>query len=101
MPVNSSMTLSIEYCLLKKFISVCLSAINMSSSIALGKFIRPSMYDLNIVTPIVQECLCALVVDESEEVSTSAQEFLEFLFSSYGRYNLKIDVAEMLSRSEL
>ncbi|KAI4374634.1 hypothetical protein MLD38_012606 [Melastoma candidum] len=44
------------------------------------------------------ECLCALVVDDSEEVSSSAQEILQFLFSCSGRYNLKDDGAEMLSR---
>ncbi|PON90723.1 Coatomer beta subunit [Trema orientale] len=44
------------------------------------------------------ECLCALVVDDCEEVSAVAQEFLENSFSSTGRSFLEDDVAEIFSR---
>ena len=46
----------------------------------------------------MQECLCALVVDDSEEVSAAAQEFLEISFSSIGKNYLEDDVAQIFSR---
>lgn len=46
----------------------------------------------------LQECLCALVVDDSEEVSAAAQEFLENSFSSIGKNYLVDDVTEIFSR---
>lgn len=48
----------------------------------------------------MQECLCALVIDNDEEVSTAAQEFLEHSFSSNGKKQLEQDVAEIFSRFE-
>lgn len=48
--------------------------------------------------PFMQECLCALVVDDSVEVSAGAQEFLENLFSSIEDNQLEHDVAQMFSR---
>ncbi|XP_024019137.1 uncharacterized protein LOC21399286 isoform X2 [Morus notabilis] len=44
------------------------------------------------------ECVCALVVDESEEVSAAAQEFLEHSFSSIGNKQLEQDVADIFNR---
>ncbi|GMN56495.1 hypothetical protein TIFTF001_025616 [Ficus carica] len=44
------------------------------------------------------ECLCTLVVDDAEEVSAAAQEFLEHSFSSVGKKQLARDVAEIFSR---
>lgn len=49
----------------------------------------------------MQECLCVLVVDDSEEISASAQEFLRYLFSFGGIETVERDIAEMLSRFEL
>ncbi|XP_056163180.1 uncharacterized protein LOC115689602 [Syzygium oleosum] len=47
---------------------------------------------------LLLECLCVLVVDDSEEISASAQEFLRYLFS-FGRIEtVERDIAEMLSR---
>ncbi|XP_038690270.1 uncharacterized protein LOC119989047 [Tripterygium wilfordii] len=44
------------------------------------------------------ECLFVLVVDESEEVSSSAQHFLEVLSSSSGKHSVESDVAEIFGR---
>ena len=46
----------------------------------------------------MQECLCALVVDDSEEVSAAAQEFLENSLLSGGKTQLQLDIAEIFSR---
>lgn len=46
----------------------------------------------------MQECLCVLVVDASEEVSASAQEFLDYLFSLSGKIHFEDDIAEIFSR---
>lgn len=46
----------------------------------------------------MQECLCVLIVDDFEEVSAPAQEFLECLFSSSGKHHVQHDVAEIFSR---
>ncbi|KAI3414905.1 uncharacterized protein J3R85_015707 [Psidium guajava] len=47
---------------------------------------------------LLLECLCVLVVDESEEISSSAQEFLRYLFSFSRIETVECDIAEMLSR---
>ncbi|CAN0905959.1 TELO2-interacting protein 1 homolog [Linum grandiflorum] len=44
------------------------------------------------------ECLFVLVVDDSEDVAGSAQEFLEFLFSSRGKHSVKADIAQIFAR---
>lgn len=46
---------------------------------------------------IIQECTCVLVCDDSEEVSSVAQEFFGYLFSS-NREHLEHDVAAIFSR---
>lgn len=46
----------------------------------------------------LQECLCLLVVDDSEEVASSAQEFLEYLLSSNGKEHIEHDIMEILNR---
>lgn len=46
----------------------------------------------------LQECLCLLVVDDSEEVASSAQEFLECLFSSDRKEHVEHDIMEILNR---
>lgn len=45
----------------------------------------------------MQETLFVLVVDDSEEVSAAAQEFLEYSFAS-GKDQLEHDVAEIFCR---
>ncbi|KAF7808337.1 TELO2-interacting protein 1 like [Senna tora] len=44
------------------------------------------------------ECLCALVVDDSDDVSSTAQEFLEYLFSQNWKSLLECDATEIFSR---
>ncbi|KAI4297078.1 hypothetical protein L6164_036986 [Bauhinia variegata] len=44
------------------------------------------------------ECLCALVVDDSEDVSATAQEFLGYLFSQIRKPLIERDAAEIFSR---
>ncbi|GJZ39114.1 TELO2-interacting protein 1 [Tanacetum coccineum] len=47
---------------------------------------------------MLQECLCALVCDDDEEVSEAAHMFLESLFSSSGRHHLQRDFADIFNR---
>ncbi|KAM6570546.1 hypothetical protein CsatB_018531 [Cannabis sativa] len=44
------------------------------------------------------ECLCALVVDDSVEVSAAAQEFLENSFTTIGKNYLEDDLTQIFSR---
>ncbi|XVE98976.1 hypothetical protein REPUB_Repub03eG0156200 [Reevesia pubescens] len=44
------------------------------------------------------ECLCVLVVDDSEEISAAAQEFMEYLFSASWKHHVEHDVAAIFSR---
>ncbi|XP_062115745.1 uncharacterized protein LOC133829920 [Humulus lupulus] len=44
------------------------------------------------------ECLCALVVDDSVEVSAAAQDFLENSFMSIGKKYLEDDLTQIFSR---
>ncbi|KAE8699110.1 E3 ubiquitin-protein ligase RGLG2-like [Hibiscus syriacus] len=44
------------------------------------------------------ECLCALVIDESEEISAAAQDFMEYLFSASGKHHVEHDIAVIFSR---
>ncbi|OMO55316.1 hypothetical protein CCACVL1_27310 [Corchorus capsularis] len=44
------------------------------------------------------ECLCVLVVDDSEEISAAAQEFMEYLFSGSQKLHVEHDVAAIFSR---
>lgn len=46
----------------------------------------------------MQECLCALAIDESEDVSFTAQEFLEYLFCITGNDQLQHDLAKIFVR---
>ncbi|XWS27539.1 hypothetical protein CRYUN_Cryun26dG0124500 [Craigia yunnanensis] len=46
----------------------------------------------------MQRCLCVLVVDDFEEISTSAQEFMEYMFSASGKHHVEHDVAVNFSR---
>ncbi|XP_031381472.1 uncharacterized protein LOC116196072 isoform X2 [Punica granatum] len=55
-------------------------------------------YSLKESRVMLLECLCVLVVDDSEEVAASAQEFLEYLFSSNKTLNVEHDIVEILSR---
>ncbi|KAI8553188.1 hypothetical protein RHMOL_Rhmol06G0324600 [Rhododendron molle] len=45
------------------------------------------------------ECLCVLVCDDSESVSSTAQIFLRSLFSSNKKHHVQCDFAEIFSRS--
>lgn len=47
---------------------------------------------------LLLECLCVLVVDDSEEISASSQKFLRCLFSSGRIETVERDIAEMLNR---
>ncbi|KAL7592269.1 hypothetical protein Lser_V15G33916 [Lactuca serriola] len=44
------------------------------------------------------ECLCALVSDEDEEVSSAAQMFLGNLFSSSGKHHIERDLVDIFNR---
>lgn len=52
----------------------------------------------NISLILMQECLCALVVDDSEEISAAAQDFMEYLFSASGKHYVEHDIAAIFSR---
>ncbi|GKV29316.1 hypothetical protein SLEP1_g38253 [Rubroshorea leprosula] len=47
---------------------------------------------------LLKECLCVLVVDDTEEIAAAAQEFMEYLFSSTGKHFVEHDIAEIFSR---
>ncbi|XP_065863276.1 uncharacterized protein [Euphorbia lathyris] len=55
-------------------------------------------YNLKQSRLMLLECLFLLVVDDSEEVSSRAQHFLEFLFSSSGKHRVQHDIAEIFTR---
>jgi hypothetical protein len=47
---------------------------------------------------MIQECLCALAVDDSDDVSSTAQDFLECLFSQSWKSRIEHDAAEIFIR---
>lgn len=47
---------------------------------------------------MMQECVCTLVVDDSDEVSVAAQEFLDHLFSERAKYHVESDITKIFSR---
>ena len=53
---------------------------------------------IHVILLQMQECLCVLVCDDSEEVSAAAQSFLEYLFSSSDKHHIERDFAEIFSR---
>ncbi|KAJ7954596.1 ARM repeat superfamily protein [Quillaja saponaria] len=55
-------------------------------------------YTMKDSRQMLLECLCLLVVDESEDLSALAQEFLENLFSRNGDPLIGCDVAKIFSR---
>ncbi|XP_058218097.1 uncharacterized protein LOC131329059 isoform X2 [Rhododendron vialii] len=56
-------------------------------------------YTLKDSRLMLLECLCVLVCDDSEEVSSTAQIFLRSLFSSNKKHHVQCDFAEIFSRS--
>ena len=46
----------------------------------------------------MQECLCALAIDDSEDVSFTAQGFLEYLFWITQNHQLQLDIAKIFVR---
>ncbi|WCJ23816.1 ARM repeat superfamily protein [Euphorbia peplus] len=55
-------------------------------------------YTLKQSRLMLLECLFLLVVDDSEEVSSHAQDLLEILFSSSGKHQIQHDIAEIFTR---
>lgn len=47
---------------------------------------------------MMQECVCTLAVDDSDEVSVAAQEFLDDLFSESTKYHVESDIIKIFSR---
>lgn len=47
---------------------------------------------------LMQECLCILVCDDSEEVSLSAEAFFRYLHSSQGKHHIKHDFSQIFRR---
>nr|GEW58269.1 ARM repeat superfamily protein [Tanacetum cinerariifolium] len=54
-------------------------------------------YTLKESRLMLQECLCALVCDDDEEVSEASHMFLESLFSSSGRHHLQYDFTDIFN----
>lgn len=46
----------------------------------------------------MQECLCILVCDDSEDVSLAAQAFFRYLHSSHGKHHIKHDFTQIFRR---
>lgn len=63
--------------------------------------LKCTLVDANSDRKLLQECLCVLVVDDSEEVSAPAQEFIGYLFSSSAKHHVQHDIAEIFSRFAL
>ncbi|XP_073223628.1 uncharacterized protein [Cicer arietinum] len=55
-------------------------------------------YTLGDCRLMLLECLCALAVDESDDVSSTAQDFLECLFSPNWKSRIEHDAAEIFIR---
>lgn len=47
---------------------------------------------------MMQECVCTLAVDDSDEVSVAAQEFLDHLFSESTKNHVESDIKKIFSR---
>ncbi|KAL0732056.1 hypothetical protein Bca4012_028150 [Brassica carinata] len=47
---------------------------------------------------VMLECVCTLVVDDSDEVSVAAQETLDHLFSQRSKYHVESDISKIFSR---
>lgn len=47
---------------------------------------------------MIQECLCALAVDESDDVSSTAQDFLECLFLQSWKPRIELDATDIFIR---
>eukprot|EP00257_Ricinus_communis_P015582 XP_015573531.1 uncharacterized protein LOC8280892 isoform X1 [Ricinus communis] len=52
-------------------------------------------YTLKDSRLMLLECLCVLIVDDCKDVSTPAQQFLEYLFSSSGKHHVQHDMTEI------
>lgn len=55
-------------------------------------------YTLKESRLMFMECLCVLVVDDTEEIAAAAQEFMEYLLSSTRKHHIEDDIAEIFSR---
>ncbi|GMP64718.1 hypothetical protein CsSME_00025858 [Camellia sinensis var. sinensis] len=65
---------------------------------AIRGLLSKCIYTLKDSRLMLLECLCVLVCDESEDVSTAAQGFLGCLFSSSRKHHVQYDFAEIFSR---
>ncbi|KAI8007626.1 hypothetical protein LOK49_LG07G03659 [Camellia lanceoleosa] len=65
---------------------------------AIRGLLSKCIYTLKDSRLMLLECLCVLVCDESEDVSTAAQGFLGYLFSSSRKHHVQYDFAEIFSR---
>ncbi|CAI9756733.1 unnamed protein product [Fraxinus pennsylvanica] len=61
-------------------------------------FLSKCSYTLKESRLMLLECLCVLVCDDSEEVSSDAQAFFRHMFSSSVKHQLESDVAKVFSR---
>ncbi|KAL2475889.1 ARM repeat superfamily protein [Abeliophyllum distichum] len=66
--------------------------------VAVQALLSKCSYTLKESRLMLLECLCVLVCDDSEEVSSAAQAFFRHMFSSSGKHQLERDVAEVFSR---
>lgn len=55
-------------------------------------------YWMNFLFIMMQECVCTLVVDDSDEVSVGAQETLDHLFSERTKYQVESDISKIFTR---
>ncbi|KAK4261906.1 hypothetical protein QN277_004842 [Acacia crassicarpa] len=91
---------------LKKLLSVTFPHICIHSSQKVRKGLVNAVrglllkchYTLGESRLMLLECLCALAVDDSDDVSSTAQEFLEYFFSLNWKPLLAQDASEIFSR---
>ncbi|KAJ0241840.1 hypothetical protein HA466_0211990 [Hirschfeldia incana] len=65
---------------------------------AIRGLLSKSPRSLKGVRLVMLECVCTLVVDDSNEVSAAAQETLDHLFSERSKYHVESDISKIFSR---
>uniref|UniRef100_A0A2P2KMP9 Uncharacterized protein LOC105632012 n=1 Tax=Rhizophora mucronata TaxID=61149 RepID=A0A2P2KMP9_RHIMU len=65
---------------------------------AIQGLLSKCIYALKDSRLMLLECLCVFVVDDCEEISVPAQQFMECLFSARGKNHVCSDVAAILNR---
>ncbi|XP_022952363.1 uncharacterized protein LOC111455069 isoform X1 [Cucurbita moschata] len=83
------------------FPSICVhlvKKVRLGILAAINGLLSRCSYTLKESRLMLLECLCALAIDDSEDVSFTAQEFLEYLFWITQNHQLQLDIAKIFVR---